>query len=163
MSTYNTVSAWSHAGSSDEAASQGALSRAIVLFGRFLFVAIFLMSGPFHFSQAEIAAGAIAGVRWPGLLVPLSGVIAFLGALSILVGYHAKIGAWLLVLFLVPVTLTMHNFWSANNAVTVQMHLTAQIQMVNFMKNASMIGCALLISQLGAGPASLDARRSASR
>ena len=28
----------------------------------------------------------------------------------IVVGYHAKIGAWLIVLFLVLVTVTMHNF-----------------------------------------------------
>jgi putative oxidoreductase len=36
----------------------------------------------------------------------------------------------------------------------------AQIQMVMFMKNVSMLGGALLISHSGAGPFSLDARRS---
>jgi len=36
----------------------------------------------------------------------------------------------------------------------------AQIQMILFMKNISMLGGALLISQFGAGPLSLDARRS---
>jgi putative oxidoreductase len=38
--------------------------------------------------------------------------------------------------------------------------MMAQIQMILFMKNISMLGGALLISQLGAGPLSLDARRS---
>jgi uncharacterized membrane protein YphA (DoxX/SURF4 family) len=32
--------------------------------------------------------------------------------------------------------------------------------MILFMKNVSMLGGALLISQFGAGPCSLDARRS---
>jgi putative oxidoreductase len=37
--------------------------------------------------------------------------------------------------------------------------MMAQIQMILFMKNVSMLGAALLISQFGAGPFSLDARR----
>jgi putative oxidoreductase len=34
-----------------------------------------------------------------------------------------------------------------------------QMQMVMFMKNLAILGGALLISQFGAGPLSLDARR----
>jgi putative oxidoreductase len=47
----------------------------------------------------------------------------------------------------------MHKFW------TVTDPTTAQIQMVMFMKNVSMLGGALLISHFGAGPFGLDARR----
>jgi putative oxidoreductase len=36
----------------------------------------------------------------------------------------------------------------------------AQVQMIMFMKNVAMLGGALLLSQFGAGPWSLDARRS---
>jgi putative oxidoreductase len=35
-----------------------------------------------------------------------------------------------------------------------------QMQMVMFMKNVAILGGALLISQFGAGPLSLDARQS---
>src|SRR5437016_13700863 len=63
-----------------------------------------------HFSAGYIGYAAQAGVPAPGLLVPLSGVIATLGGLSITLGYKAKIGAWLIVLFLVPVTLKRRNF-----------------------------------------------------
>ena len=87
------------------------------------------------------------------IAVPLSGVLAIVGGLSILLGYRAKLGAWLIVLFLVPVSLMMHKFW------TVTDPTMAQLQMVLFMKNVSMLGGALLISQFGAGPFSLDARR----
>ena len=80
------------------------------------------------------------------LFVPLT-----LG-LSILLGYHAKIGAWLIALFLVGVTPMMHRFWGVSDP------MMAQTQMIMFMKNASMLGAALIITQLGSGPWSLDAR-----
>ncbi len=122
--------------------------------GRFFFVLIFLMSGPLHFSKQEVAYAAAQGVPLASILVPFSGVLAFAGSLSILLGYRAKLGAWLLVLFLVPVTVMMHNFWAVHDP------MMAQIQMPFFMKNVAMLGGALLISQFGAGPFSLDARRS---
>jgi putative oxidoreductase len=86
------------------------------------------------------------------VLVPLSGTIALLGALSILLGYRAKLGAWLIVLFLLGVT-PLHKFWGISDPMMQQM------QMVLFMKNISMLGGALLISQFGSGPWSLDSRK----
>jgi putative oxidoreductase len=74
--------------------------------------------------------------------------------LSILLGYRVKTGAWLIVVFLLAVTFTMHKFWGLSDPVA------ARTQMVMFMKNISMLGCALLLSQLGAGPLSLDSRSS---
>ncbi len=87
-------------------------------------------------------------------IVPASGIIAGIGALSILLGYHARIGAWLIVLFLIPVTLKMHNFWAVTDPMMKQM------QTAHFFKNISMLGAALLITQFGSGPMSLDSRRS---
>jgi putative oxidoreductase len=78
-------------------------------------------------------------------------VIALVGGLSVLLGYHTRLGAWLLVIFLVPVTLVMHNFWSISDPMTLQ------IQKAMFMKNLAMIGGALVIGYFGADPLSLDA------
>lgn len=127
---------------------------AVVLLGRFLFVLIFLMAGLNHFSKQTIAFAASQGVPLASFAVPLSGVLAIAGGLSILFGYRAKLGAWLIVLFLVPVTLMIHKFW------TVTDPMMQQMQMVMFMKNVAILGGALLISQFGAGPLSLDARQS---
>jgi len=127
----------------------------LVPLGRFLYSAIFLMTVFGHFSAGYIGYATQAGVPAPGLLVPLSGVIAIVGGLSVTLGYKAKIGAWLLVLFLVPVTLMMHNFWSVTDP------MMRGFQMAFFMKNVSMLGAALLITHFGAGPLSLDARRPA--
>ena len=141
------------------AISHGAEARSfsqgsVVVLGRFFFVLVFLMSGPLHFSKQEVAYAAAQGVPLASILVPFSGVLAFAGGLSILLGYRAKLGAWLLVLFLVPVTVMMHNFWAVRDPMMAQMHMGM------FMKNVAMLGSALLISQFGAGPFSLDARRS---
>ncbi len=129
-----------------------ALAGSIVLVGRLFFVLIFLMAGPNHFRSQTIAYAASQGVPMASIAVPLSGVIAIVGALSILLGYRAKFGAWLIVLFLVGVTPMLHNFWAVSYPM---MH---QMQMVMFMKNLSMLGGALLISQFGPGPWSLDTR-----
>ena len=127
---------------------------AVVALGRLLYAVIFVMAGANHFSKQTIGYAASQGVPLASIAVPLSGVLAIVGGLSILLGYRAKLGAWLIVLFLIPVTLMMHKFW------TVTDPMMAQIQMVMFMKNVSMLGGALLISHFGGGPFSLDARRS---
>ena len=126
----------------------------IVLLGRFFFAAIFLMFGLGHFSKQMIGYAASQGMPLASIAVPVSGLIALAGGLSILLGYRANLGAWLIVLFLVPVTFMMHKFWAVADP------MMAQMQMAMFMKNISMLGGALLISQYGAGPFSLDARRS---
>lgn len=122
------------------------------LLGRILYAAIFLMSGPGHFTQKSIGYAAAQGVPFAFLVVPISGILAIAGGLSILLGYRAKYGAWLLVIFLVPVTLFMHRFWGVPDP------MMAMMQKVNFMKNMSMIGAALLIANVGSGPLSLDER-----
>jgi putative oxidoreductase len=139
--------------SASNSASVSSPSAPIVLVGRFLFALIFIMSGPRHFLSATIAFAASQGVPMASIAVPFSGALAFIGGLSILLGYRAKIGACLIVLFLVGVTPMLHRFWAVTDP------MMQQIQMVMFFKNASMLGGALLISQFGAGPWSLDARR----
>jgi putative oxidoreductase len=133
--------------------AQSLSTGATILAGRVFFSLIFIFAGLNHFSKQTIAFAASQGVPLASVAVPLSGVIAVVGGLSILLGYRARLGAWLIVLFLIGVT-PLHNFWAVHDP------MMAQIQMTMFMKNVSMIGGALLISQFGAGPLSLDARRS---
>ena len=122
-----------------------------VLLGRILFALIFLMAAPNHFTEGAIAYAASHGVPLATIAVPLSGVIALLGSLSVVLGYKARWGAWLLVLFLVPVTFMMHNFWAVADPTM------AATQQIMFMKNLSMLGAALCLAHFGAGEYSLDA------
>jgi putative oxidoreductase len=121
--------------------------------GRILYSLIFIIGGLNNFSSKSIAYAASAGVPEPHILVPLSGVLALAGGLSLVFGFHARVGAVLLILFLIPVTLYMHAFWKAADP-TVQ-----QMQIVNFMKNIALLGGALAFLAFGAGPVSIDAHR----
>ena len=120
--------------------------------GRIMFSLIFLLSVPEDFKQSTIAYAAAAGVPLANVAVPLAGILALVGGLSIALGFHARLGGFALLLFLVPVTLFMHKFWSISDAQQQQM------QMINFMKNVALMGGALLFAYGGAGAYSLDAR-----
>jgi putative oxidoreductase len=123
--------------------------RAIVPIGRVLFSLIFIASIFGHFSHGECAVASAHGVPFATILVPAAGILALVGGLSVLLGYHARFGA-LLLIFLVPVTLIMHRFWGVSDP---QM---AMMQKASFMKNVSLIGAALMVIYYGAGPVSLD-------
>src|SRR6266850_4092970 len=122
-----------------------------VLLGRIFYSVIFVMASFGHFTQGTIAFAASQGVPFASILVPLSGVMSLLGGLSVAFGYKAKWGALLLAIFLVPVTVMVHNVW------VVKDPMMALMQQAMFMKNIAMLGGALLISYFGAGPLSLDA------
>jgi putative oxidoreductase len=125
----------------------------LVVLGRVLYALIFVVAGPGHFAANTIAYAASQGVPLAWVAVPLSGIMAFAGGLSIALGFRAKWGGWLIVLFLVPVTVMMHNFWAMTDP------NMAQMQQIMFMKNLSMLGAALLIAHFGSGPLSLDSRK----
>lgn len=103
-----------------------------------------------HFSENTIKYAMSQGVPFASVLVPLSGIMAFIGALSIILGYKTRIGACLIIAFLIPVTFMMHNFWAITDP------MIKPVQMAHFMKNISMMGAAFLILYFGAGPISLD-------
>jgi len=129
--------------------------RLLAPLGRLLFVLVFLLSAPNHFKKETINQVATY-LKWVPenlveILVPLSGAIAVVGGLSVLCGLYTRVGAWLLVLFLVPVTLMLHPFWHGPDP--------ANTQLTNFLKNTSMCGGALLIAYFGPGPFSFDERR----
>lgn len=124
----------------------------LTLLGRLLLATIFFMAAvgnkiP-HFSDVAKYMES-AGVPAPQFM--LAGAIAFLvvGSLSIIVGYQARIGAALLLTFLVLASYYFHPFWRLEAQ-------AQQEQMIHFMKNLSMMGAMLFIVANGAGPMSVD-------
>ncbi len=122
----------------------------VLLLGRILFSSIFILKSFCHFSPTIIDKAAHAGVPLAVLLVPVAGLLCLLGGLSILLGYKAKMGAWFLIIFLVPVTLIMHRFWEMKGGPFAFLHEFC------FMKNMSLLGALLMISYFGSGPLSLS-------
>ena len=131
---------------------RAAFSR-LVPIGRTLYSAIFILASFGHFARPTIEYAAHQGVPFAGALVPASGLLALIGGLSVLTGYRARVGATLLILFLIPVTFAMHAFWAVSDP-----HM-AELQRAMFFKNVSLVGAALLLIHFGAGPYSLDARK----
>jgi len=78
------------------------------------------------------------GVAFPTVAVAVTGLMAILGGLSILLGAYPVVGSVLLAAFLIPVSLMMHNFWK------VQDPQLKMGEMVNFMKNIALLGAVLM-------------------
>ena len=116
----------------------------LFLIGRVLFGGLFFMSGINHFQHlGNMSAYAKSkNVPMPKLAVVVSGLLALLGGLWIMLGVYARVGLYELIVFLVPVTLMMHNFWSERDA---QQKMN---QRVMFMKNMALLGATLMMLML---------------
>ena len=116
----------------------------VALIGRILFVALFLGSGYGHLSQTQAMAGYASskGVPAAKLATQVSGVVLIVGALMLLLGVWADLGALLLVLFLIPTAVLMHGFWKETDA------QAKQLEMIQFQKDMALGGAALMIFAL---------------
>jgi putative oxidoreductase len=119
--------------------------RVLSLVGRVFFALIFIVAAPRHFTAEGINHAADLGVPFAALCVPVSGLMALAGGLSVASGYRTQWGVWLLIAFLVPVTVMMHGFWRLHDPQAVH------IQQAMFLKNVALVGGALLLAQLGSG------------
>jgi len=125
------------------------MERYTLLIGRILVAFIFLMAGINKIgnpsgTQAYMAA---FGMPFTGFFLVGAIAIEILGSLSLIAGYYTKLGAWALIIFMIPTTLIFHTNFSDQN------------QFIHFMKNVSMTGGLLYIATYGAGAWSMDARR----
>lgn len=108
--------------------------------GRALLGALFFISGINKIIGFAYVAGwmASSGVPAPSLLLAVTIAIEVLGGLMLITGYKARPAAVVIALFLVPVTLVFHAFWSADAA-------NFQNQLTQFLKNVSILGGMLLV------------------
>jgi putative oxidoreductase len=124
----------------------------LTVLGRLLLCTIFLLAAAGnkipHFNEV---AQVMESVGVPAPQFMLAGAIVFLvvGSLSVIVGYKARVGAVLLLTFLVLASYYFHPFWKLEGQ-------AQQEQMIQFMKNLSMMGAMLFVMANGSGPMSLD-------
>ncbi len=130
------------------------MQAAASLLGRMMIATIFLMSAVGNkIPKFNDVAAYMAAEGVPAPQVMLAGAIAFLvvGSLSVILGYKTRIGAGLLLVFLLLATYFFHDFWNFEGQ-------EQQVQMISFMKNLSLMGTMLFLMANGGGALSLDAR-----
>ncbi|HKE62441.1 MAG TPA: DoxX family protein [Nitrospira sp.] len=118
------------------------------LIGRLFLGLIFLVSGIHKLADPQGTQQYMTamGMTWMTMWFYLGAVAVELGgALSLLLGYRARAGAWLLFLFVIPTTLIFHTQFGDPN------------QMIHFLKNVSIMGGLLYVANYGAGSLSMDA------
>ena len=113
--------------------------RTALVLGRFIVGGVFLWAALDNLLDLPAKAGYAAskGVPSPTILVGLASLVLLAGAISILIGFRPVLGVIAIASFLVPVTLTMHDFWALTG-------LQAILELHNFQGNAIMLGGALM-------------------
>ncbi|CAN5249740.1 DoxX family protein [soil metagenome] len=127
-----------------------AMNHILPLLARLLLVPIFTYSA---INKLGNPMGTIETMREVGMTVAtevlMYGSIAVLliGSLLVLLGFKTRLGAILLLLFLVPTTFLFHWDFESNT------------QIIALYKNAGLASALLLLTAFGPGGVSLDAKR----
>ena len=109
------------------------------LIGRIIVGLFYLYNGVNHFikftDMTEYAK--YKGVPLAGVGVVVSGILLLVGAVTLLLGKFPEIGVAAIVVFFIPVTFMMHNFWAVGSEQKIA-------EIVNFSKNLALMGSALM-------------------
>ena len=124
------------------------ISPAISVAARILFTLIFFLSGVTHFTSMQSYINLMpAAIPWRAFWVSISALVELAGAAMILFNYRPRLGGWLIVVFLVPVTIVVHG----TMMVTLSDPVMRTVNVSMFLKGLAMTGCALFITQFGVG------------
>lgn len=125
----------------------------LALTGRALLSAIFITSGFSKIGGFAATAGYMTskGLPFAEFLLVATIAIELGGGLMLLLGWHARLAAITIFLFLIPVTFIFHGFWNVGPD-------EMQGQMIHFMKNLAIMGGMLMVAAHGPGPYSLSRR-----
>lgn len=123
--------------------------------GRLFIAVIFLLSALGNkIPQFQNVVEYMRSEGVPAPAVMLVGAIVFLlvGGASVVTGYKIQIGASLLLVFLVLATYYFHDFWNFEGE-------QAQQQMIQFMKNLSLMGTMMFLIANGAGAGTISMKK----
>jgi putative oxidoreductase len=126
-------------------------NRVLALLGRTLVAVPFLVLGGMKIAQFHGTAGNLAALKipMPTVATAIVIIIEVLGGICLVVGFKARLWAWLMFLYLIPVTFMVHNYWAYTGAARVDNE-------IHFLKNIGILGGLLLIAAFGPGAMSVD-------
>jgi putative oxidoreductase len=112
----------------------------LFLIGRILFGGYFIYNAFNHFRNIRGMSGyaATKSVPMPSVAITISGLLLLFGGISVFLGVAPFIGLLCLIVFLIPVTFTMHSFWTDSDAAA------RMGNQINFYKNMALLGAVLI-------------------
>ncbi|HEY9789958.1 MAG TPA: DoxX family protein [Candidatus Obscuribacterales bacterium] len=124
------------------------------LIGRILMSIIFIVSGCAKIMEwnGTLQMMAAKGIPAAPVVLAIATVIELAGGIAILFGIYSRMSALIMLLYLIPVTLTMHDFWAV---IPAQMN----IQLVNFLKNLAIMGGLAMLAGYGPGRYSVGSEK----
>lgn len=113
---------------------------AIFLIGRVIVGLFYIMTGIPHFTKLSMMSqyAGSKGVPLAPVAIVFTGILLLIAGITIILGFYPEIGVIALVIFYLPVTFIMHNFWSVENP------MARMAEQTNFMKNMALMGSALM-------------------
>jgi putative oxidoreductase len=128
--------------------SQGAppmstLAGIILLVGRILFVALFVIAARGHIkNHPRYVEGSGKKLPFPILAGWPAGVFLLVAAISIVAGIWADVGSLMIAVFLVPAAVLFHPFWNEKDPTARRTHE------MSFYRDVSLLGAALALFAL---------------
>jgi putative oxidoreductase len=126
----------------------------VVLLARILLAAIFIWSGANQIILSWANSTTELGERnvpFPSVMLLLAVIAMLAGGMSLVLGLRARWGAVLLILFLLPTTLIMHDFWVHEPSAQAY-----TVQAIECLKNLGLVGGLLMVLAFGPGGFSAD-------
>lgn len=122
------------------------------LLGRICLSVIFLFAGVGKLVNYEgtLQFMSSVGITMTPFFLIAAAAVEILGGLSLLLGYKTRLGALVLLLYLIPVTIIFHNFWALEGT-------DRQEQLIMFLKNLAIFGGLLFVASSAPGCLSVDA------
>jgi uncharacterized membrane protein YphA (DoxX/SURF4 family) len=136
-----------------------------MVLARLLLTAVFLAAGVhkiFHWNESEIMMIDVLSewqsylsfsesgqqffsslILFAPLLLFIVGALEIVGGLLLLLGIREKLGAFLLIVMLIPTTILFHQFWFVDPS-------EVQLQQIMFLKNLAILGGLFLVLLFGA-------------
>lgn len=117
------------------------------LIGRILIASVFLYEAydSIFFFEKNLNTLENYGITWnPRLWASLAIVMLVLGGITVLIGYFARVGAFLLLLYWLPFTFYVYSWW--NDPVELQ-----RLHGLMFMRNLALCGGLFLLLSNGSG------------
>jgi putative oxidoreductase len=116
----------------------------LLLVARILIGALFLWSGATAAIHWKGSTQHMQLKKLPTSLLPAAILLQIVGGLSVLLGYEARVGALLLIVFVIPSAIKMHDFWNTEGDAKMT-------QKTLFMKEMAVLGGLLVFLVTGAG------------